>query len=166
MENKYSLDEILKRIRQNWPEMISPESEAVLSFLRLNDIIEEDANKTIAMHGLTPISFEVLITLRGSPVPHQLSPTELYRSALCTSGGMTKALKALEDDGYVERISHESDRRSKLVRLSKSGELKATEVMTAVTQGDRNLFAGKLSSEDVRQLRDVLLPFIRKIEAD
>lgn len=165
MEDKHSLDAALKRVRKNWPEMISPETEAVLAFIRLRDIIEEDTGKTIASHGLSHISFEVLVTLRSSEPPYELSPTELYQAALCTSGGMTKALKILEDDGYVERISHESDKRSKLVRLTTKGAAKAGEVMTDVVRGDRNLFTGSLSGEDVTQLRDVLLPFIRKLEA-
>ncbi len=51
-----------------------------------------------------------------------MSPNDLYRSLLMTSGGMTKILKNLEAENSIKRMDHHSDKRSKMVRLTQEGK--------------------------------------------
>ncbi len=98
------------------------------------------------------------------PEPRQLSPTELYSSILVTSGGMTKVLKQLEEKGWIIRVPHNSDKRSMLVKLTKSGERLSEEVMEAVVQGDKSIMKQTLSDKDVSRLREILLFAVQKLE--
>lgn len=164
MEDQYTLDSLLNRHKENWPEAMTPESEVIICLMRLNDMMSEGFSKIMADYGFSPIAFEVLVTLRGCPPPHQLTPTDLYRSMFCTSGGMTKALKNLEEEGLVARIPHEQDKRSMLVQLTEQGIKRAEEVMRAVGQEDQRIFAGSLDRQDVVKLNDLLKPLITKLE--
>jgi len=164
MTEKYSISELLNRMKANWPESVTPESEIILSLVRLNDLAVEKAKDNLLQFDLTQAGFEVLITLRALPHPRQLSPTELYKSILITSGGMTKVLKHLESKGWIERIDHEQDKRSKLVKLTKNGEILAQQSMAAVEQGDKQLLSQSLSTTELNNLRDILLNTVHKIE--
>lgn len=164
MENKIKLTDLLRRMKQNWPEALSPETEAILGLIRLNDIVSNQATKSMAQFGLTQAAFEVLTTLRSMPSPRQLTPTELYSSILVTSGGMTKVLKQLEENNWIARIPHASDKRSTLVKLTKKGETLIEEAMEAVVQGDRNIMKQTLSDQDIAKLQEILLLALQKLE--
>jgi DNA-binding MarR family transcriptional regulator len=66
--------------------------------------------------------FDVLATLRRAGAPYCLSPTQLYKSLLVTSGAMTNRLNHLEEQGLIERIHDPDDKRSTLVSLTLMGE--------------------------------------------
>lgn len=46
-----------------------------------------------------------------------LSPTNLYKATVLTSGGMTKILKKLQDKKLISRIPAKEDKRSMLVKI-------------------------------------------------
>ncbi|HVJ31540.1 MAG TPA: MarR family transcriptional regulator [Terriglobia bacterium] len=74
-----------------------------------------------ARHGLDSSTFDVLGTLLRSGAPYRLRPTELYRSLMVSSGGMTNRLARLEAAGLVRRVAAADDARSLLVELTRDG---------------------------------------------
>jgi DNA-binding MarR family transcriptional regulator len=82
---------------------------------------EKEADALCAGRGVSFWAFGVLSTLRRAGAPYQLTPTELYRTGMITSGGMTKRLIALEGDGLIDRAPADDDRRSVHVRLTRKG---------------------------------------------
>ncbi|MCK7614759.1 MarR family winged helix-turn-helix transcriptional regulator [Roseibium sediminicola] len=71
--------------------------------------------------GLKTGEFDVLATLVRSGPPYKLTPTELYRSTMMSSGGMTARVDKLEKAGLVERCPHPDDRRALTVCLTGKG---------------------------------------------
>ncbi|PVB63471.1 MarR family transcriptional regulator [Labrenzia sp. 011] len=71
--------------------------------------------------GLKAGEFDVLATLVRSGPPYKLTPTELYRTTMMSSGGMTARLDRLEKAGLVERCPHPEDRRALSVCLTEKG---------------------------------------------
>jgi DNA-binding MarR family transcriptional regulator len=69
--------------------------------------------------------FDVLATLLRSGPPYRLRPTELYRSLMISSGGLTDRLIRLESAGLVRRPQSEGDGRSLPVELTKEGRKRA-----------------------------------------
>lgn len=72
-------------------------------------------------HGLDTGEFDVLSTLRRSGPPYALRPTELYRSLMISSGGLTDRLNRLQKAGLISRPPSPEDRRSLLVQLTAEG---------------------------------------------
>jgi DNA-binding MarR family transcriptional regulator len=72
-------------------------------------------------HGLDTGEFDVLATLRRSGAPYALTPTDLYRSLMISSGGLTARLDKLERAGLVRRRASGRDGRSTIVELTPSG---------------------------------------------
>lgn len=103
----------------NWPETFDP---LVLPFsltlLRAYWAQQGRASQIFEDAGFSQVEFDVLASLRRSPAPHALTPSEIQRSMLITSGGLTKVLHQLEMRGYVSRLLDADDRRIKPVVLT------------------------------------------------
>lgn len=122
---------------------------------RLARLIETELRRTFAEHGLDPASFDVLATLRRSPPPHLLTPAELMRSAMVTSGAVSQRLDRLEERGLVTRSPSPTDGRVVQVALTAEGRALidralpdhlATEerLLTALAPDRRDALAGTL----------------------
>jgi DNA-binding MarR family transcriptional regulator len=88
---------------------------------RLARLMDVELGKTFASHGLDRASFDVLATLRRSAPPHRLTPTELMRASMVTSGAVTQRLDRLEARGLVARTPNEHDGRGVVVALTDAG---------------------------------------------
>lgn len=164
MVEKQPLAEIFEDYQQNWPEFDRPETRVMLGVIRLNDLVFESSKTLVAEFGLTMSGFETLMTLRGQPVPRQMTPTALFQAILITSGGMTKVLGQLEKDGLIARIDNPKDRRSRFVRLTPKGKQKAEASMQALADHDRTLLEQALSEQQIAQLAKVLMRTVDKLE--
>ncbi|MBL4693280.1 MAG: MarR family transcriptional regulator [Magnetovibrio sp.] len=166
MTEKITVSEILKQMKENWHEAAVPETGVMLGLIRLNDIVVESTTRAIAEYGLTQAAFEVLVTLRSLPEPQQLTPTDLYRFILITSGGMTKVLKQLEMHGLIERLINKDDQRSKFVRLTEAGGICAERSMEAVSKNDKKILSQALSPSQISQLGNILLHALNNLESE
>lgn len=166
MPSRFSVAQMLKRFETNWPDVWTPESELIIAIMRMNDLIQEDTQRVMAQFNLSLTAFEVLITLRSLAPPRIISPTDLYKAAMVSSGGMTKVLKTLESRGAVRRLENSDDRRSKLVQLTDDGVCLAEQVAGAVVNNDTELMRTSLSPDDLAHLRTALLQALGKLEDD
>ena len=164
MDDTQTLSSVLREYQENWPEFDRPETRVMLSLIRLNDLVLESTRAAVAMHGLTMAGFETLMTLRSQPAPWQMTPTALFRAILVTSGGMTKILKKLEKDGYIQRTENPDDQRSRYVRLTAKGKVFAEVVMESIAEHDRRILDQSLNDQQINQLAKVLLRTVNKIE--
>ncbi|MFD0199911.1 MULTISPECIES: MarR family winged helix-turn-helix transcriptional regulator [Saccharothrix] len=122
---------------------------------RLSRLVDAELGKTFAAHDLDRASFDVLATLRRSAPPHRLTPTELMRASMVTSGAVTQRLDRLEARGLVVRTPNERDGRGVVVALTGAGhelvervlpDHLATEnrLLGALSQREREALAGTL----------------------
>ena len=94
-----------------------------------------------ARFGLGEGEFDVLATLRRQGAPFTLTPTELSRRTMVTSGAVSKRLDRLEARGLVERRTGTDDGRSRSVHLTSSGRALVDEAMEAHMDNERRLLA-------------------------
>src|SRR5215210_5488066 len=82
-----------------------------------------DRQRAVAFnaHGLETWEFDVLAALRRAGRPNQLSPGQLLRETMVTSGTMTNRVDRLAARGLVERYPDPDDRRGVIVRLTPEG---------------------------------------------
>jgi DNA-binding MarR family transcriptional regulator len=106
-------------------------------------------------YGLDAGEFDVLSTLLRAGQPYRLRPTELYRSLMISSGGLTDRLARLERGGLIVREPSESDARSLLVRLTEDGRRQAERAFREDMEVERALLAGLDEAE--RELLSLLL---------
>jgi DNA-binding MarR family transcriptional regulator len=113
------VDRILEQWRAVRPDVdVSPM--AVIGRLsRTSRLVDAELRRTFEGHGLDAASFDVLATLRRSG--GVLTPGELTRSAMVTSGAITQRLDRLEDRGLVTRARSTADGRGVRVQLTEKG---------------------------------------------
>ena len=114
------------------------------------------ASEVIIANGLSVVEFDVLATLRRSPQPYALTPSEIQQSMLITSGGLTKILIELENRGLVSRTTDESDRRIKPVALTEKGLPILYKAMHELNVVLKDWVHSSLSSAEVNQLATLL----------
>jgi DNA-binding MarR family transcriptional regulator len=108
--------------------------------------------------------FDVLATLRRSGAPYRLSPTELFSSAMLSSGAMTSRIDRLEQAGLVARTPDPDDRRGVLVGLTDEGRELVDRALEAHAANESRLVQALTSAEKrelARLLRKLLLSFER-----
>jgi DNA-binding MarR family transcriptional regulator len=158
------VDERLRMRSVNWPEAVTPISHLMVRIYRVGNLIHGQSVARADSHGLTLKEFEVLVTLRGVPAPHELMPTDLYGAVLMSSGGLTKVLYGLEKRGLVTRPNGKSDGRNKPVRLTAKGRVLAERAMADVLASARKQIMSGLSESDVEQLTRLLRKLLAALE--
>ena len=130
---------------------MTPIAQLMVRIYRVGGLIHANSMALPATHGLSLAEFEVLVTLRSVPPPHELMPTDLYGAVLMSSGGLTKVLYGLEKRGLITRAEGKADRRSKPVRLTAKGRVLAERAMADVLESAGKLIMSGLSKSEMER---------------
>lgn len=115
------IDAVLADWRNARPQTQADALNIVGRILWLGRRYEEAVAQMLAEHGLSYSDYDVLATLRRAGAPFELSPTDLAKRVLLSSGGLTACLRRLETRGLVSRHSVKEDRRRLLAQLTPEG---------------------------------------------
>ena len=112
-------------VRAKWravrPELDTSPAGIVARVGRLASYFDQSTNALMAEYGLTRSMWDILASLRREGPPYQLTPTELYRGIMRSSGWMTNRLHELEDSGLIVRRPDPGDGRGVIVQLTREG---------------------------------------------
>lgn len=131
---------------------------------RLARHLDRARSDAFAAHELEVWEFDVLAALRRAGPPYELSPGELIRQTLSTSGTMTNRVNRLEARGLVVRQPNADDRRGVLVRLTDAGRDRVQDALADLLTFERGVLAAVDPDERehlVVLLRRLLAPFER-----
>jgi len=115
------IDELIYDWKNERPELDSSAMEIVGRILQLGKILEKRASDALLSTKIYYTDLDVLATLRRSGKPYQLTPTQLGKTVLITSGAMTALLNRLEKLDLLTRIPDPKDARVKSAALTKKG---------------------------------------------
>jgi DNA-binding MarR family transcriptional regulator len=125
--------------------------------------LDHGVESVLGAHGLSRASWDVLAALRRVGEPYRLSPTELYRSLMRTSGTITHRLQGLEAKRLVRRSGDPRDGRAALVELTSAGKRLVDKVAAEHLANERELLAG-LDANERRELSDLLRKLLLSFE--
>ena len=134
-----AVDRITAQWRRERPDLDSTPMEIIGRITRVSALIQRELERVFAQHGLAGGDFDVLATLRRSEAP--LTPGELSRSTMVTTGGMTKRLDRLEALGLIRRGPDPTDRRGRLIGLTEDGRALIDRAVEAHLQNEERLLA-------------------------
>lgn len=115
------VDFVVAQWAQAMPSVDVSSMEIFGRMARIQKHLERLRVEALSHYGFKEGEFDVLATLRRAGAPYRLTPTELYRSLMVTSGAMTNRIARLESAGMVERVADAKDRRSLQVALTAQG---------------------------------------------
>jgi DNA-binding MarR family transcriptional regulator len=146
---------VLEQWRREAPELDRTPMGVVGRISRLAHLLQGELELVFGAHGLNGGEFDVLAALRRSGRPFRLTPTELSKALMVTSGGMTKRLAALEGRGLIARERDPADRRSTAVTLTRDGKRLVEQVLPEHLANEQRLLAG-LSAKQRGELAGLL----------
>ena len=128
----------------------------MITLLRVYAAKTARSNAIFSRHGLCQAEFDVLASLRRTAPPHTLTPSDVQRSVIITSGGLTKILRQLEMRGLVTRSTDISDRRIKPIHLSPSALPIIEQTMQELIADACSWVKSALSEAEMRQVTALL----------
>ena|SRR3984957_10384125 len=149
------IDQILSQWERERPDLDTRAMGLVGRIQRSAAALRPRLDETHGLSGLSGESFDVLASLRRSGAPYQLSPTQLFREMMLTSGAMTNRIDRLEEAGLVSRRADLKDRRGTLVRLTPKGKALIEAATTNHVANEERLLSG-LSAREQLQLAELL----------
>jgi DNA-binding MarR family transcriptional regulator len=152
------VDQIVAAWRRERPDLDVSPLQVLSRISRLARRLDLDRVQAFARHQLEGWEFDVLSALRRAGAPYQLSPGQLVRQTLVTSGTMTNRVDRLARRGLVERSPDPSDRRGVIVRLTPEGQRTVDSAMADLLDRERQLLAELPAAE-----RDDLAGLLRRL---
>jgi MarR family 2-MHQ and catechol resistance regulon transcriptional repressor len=118
--------------------------------------VEAYAQNSVSQLEMCGSDFAILeALLHKGPLP----VNEIGKKILLTSGSITAAIDRLEDKGLVERRAHGTDRRAKIVHLTKEGKKVITRIYADHAVDMERLAAASLTKKE----REVLIKLCKQI---
>jgi DNA-binding MarR family transcriptional regulator len=157
------MDMILAQWRRERPDLDVAPLGLLGRLFRAAQLADAELAEGIASHDLQPGWFDLLAALRRSGAPYELNPTELMRTTMLSSGGMTKRLDRLEDAGLVARRPDPGDRRGTLVGLTRRGKAVIDAAVVTHVANEARLLQ-PLSATQRRALDELLRVLLADLE--
>jgi DNA-binding MarR family transcriptional regulator len=149
------VDDILDQWSAERPELDTAALGVVIRVMMLSRSFSREAAAALEPLGLELFEYDALSALRRQGAPYALPATELARETDLSSGAMTNRIDRLETRGFVERLPDANDRRSVIVRLTRTGKQAIDDAirvrLDAADAGLRNL-----SKDERRRLARLL----------
>lgn len=152
------MDAIVAEWHRERPDLDAGPKEVTGRIVRLASLFQHAYAETFEPLGLNEGDYGILAPLRRAGEPYELTPTELAKHRMMTSGGMTAALDRLERKGLLERVPNPADRRGSLVRLTDAGREVVDEAMTRHVGTEQRLVSALDDDE-----RSALSALLRKL---
>ncbi len=113
---------------------------------------QQKLNHDLAPHGITYRQFQVLVWL---VYESNLTPAQLAQRMMIERPTLTKILDRMEDRGWIERLEHDADRRSKQIGLLPAAHRIWDQVTTCLREV-RLQATQAMTDVEVQQLRNLL----------
>lgn len=150
---KDKIDDILQQWKSIKPEL-DCSSMGVIGRLRQVDMSwKKKLDCVFNNQNMTGVEFDILATLRRSQVA--LTPTELYKMLMLSSGAMSTHIEKLAQRDLIERVSSQQDRRSCKIMLTEQGVVIIDIALQAHVKNMDNML-GALNDNEKTQFSELL----------
>ena len=155
------VDTIVEAWHRERPDLDVAPMEVLSRISRLARHLDRIRANAFSAHSLESWEFDVLAALRRSGPPYRLSPGQLLRETLVTSGTMTNRVDRLAARGLVARQDHPEDRRGVLVQLTQAGKDAVDAAMAELLTAERGILAALDVAEHDQLTRSLRLLLAR-----
>lgn len=159
------VDRIVEQWAEQRPELDTSGLRVAARAIRLQRYLDQAVSDAVRPFGLQVGELNVLATLRRSGPPFQLTPTQLYRGLLLSSGAMTNRLDRLEANHLITRTVDPDDRRRVQVALTVRGREIIDQAMDAHVSRLDEVLAG-IEDQQRTELEDLLRTLLIRLEQD
>ena len=156
------MDSLVAAWQRERPDLDVSPMQVLSRVSRLARHLDRQRSAAFSAYGLESWEFDVLAALRRAGAPYQLSPGQLLRETMVTSGTMTNRVDRLAARRLVARESHPEDRRGILVTLTGTGKQTVDAALADLLTAEEDILAGLTTAQQSSlavALRALLLPY-------
>jgi DNA-binding MarR family transcriptional regulator len=156
------VDLLIAAWRRERPDLDVTPMEVLSRVTRLARHLDRQRSAAFAAHGLESWEFDVLAALRRAGSPYTLTPGQLLRQTMVTSGTMTNRVDRLARRALVVRAEHPDDRRGVLVSLTTLGLTAVDAAFADLLEAEHGITAALPPAQHEHladALRQLLLPY-------
>src|SRR5271163_4316349 len=117
--DKDVIDQMNALWQRERPDLDSAPLELVGRVIVIAQYLERSVDAALEPFGLSLGQFDILATLRRQGPQGKMTPTQLMKSVMLSSGGMTNRIDRLEQARLLRREEDPSDRRGVVVGLTR-----------------------------------------------
>lgn len=159
--NAKKLEYLIDRFKKLTPKLYKETLQIAIPFLHLHEKVYIAGEKLITKtSNLNQSELDILTLLYYTNDNNSLTPTQLYDLMIYSSGGMTKLLKKLEEKNLIFRINDETDKRSKLVKITDLGKKIMLEALDQISSLEDAYFS-KLDRNEQKVFIRLLLKILK-----
>ncbi|EBW7589734.1 MarR family winged helix-turn-helix transcriptional regulator [Salmonella enterica] len=158
------VDNLIQEWLDAFPSLNLSGLPVIARIVRMSHYISQFVDSNLARYNLNVGEFEVLAALARNP-DRQLSPKELQKKILISSGGLSNRINRLEEKKYIVRIPDPTDRRGVIVRITPEGRKLTLEAVVTHVAIEEALIQG-LDIEDREQLAGLLKKLIKSQKSE
>jgi DNA-binding MarR family transcriptional regulator len=140
-----------------------PAAALALRAMRFGRLVERQLQALLRPSRLERSEFSVLMSLLLAPPDRGQTPSELARTVVQTTSGMTKTVNRLEARHLVLRAADAADARSVVVTLTHEGRITAQELLAGLVAGLDDLLAD-VDAADRAALTTALVSVLPSLE--
>ena len=123
-----------------------------------SELISAEFHRVVRRHGFTVTEWRVLASLAGGEA---ISIGRLARLTVTKQPTVTRLLDRMEARGQAERLSHDSDRRVTLVRITRNGAKTVERLMELAREHERKVLE-PFGLPRAEELKDTLRQMIEQ----
>jgi DNA-binding MarR family transcriptional regulator len=165
MEIGKYVDETVSGWQEQRPDLDFVPMGYMLRFHAMAEAAMDKIQVIAKSHGLTVGEFDVLATLRRHGVASTLSPSFIAEVAMVSPSGLTHRLTQLELSGHITRIADNSDRRSSLVSITKTGATTADLIIEQIAEQSARMY-NAIPAKLLEQFNQVVTHVSAQLESD
>jgi DNA-binding MarR family transcriptional regulator len=141
------VDHIVAAWQRERPDLDVEPMRVLSRVTRLARHLDRERSRAFSTHELETWEFDVLAALRRAGAPYRLTPGQLVRQTMVTSGTMTNRVDRLVARRLVSREVHPEDRRGVLVTLTASGREQVDAALSDLLEAERAIMAELTTAE-------------------
>lgn len=164
MSDKDFVDTLIQEWLETVPTLDLSGLPIIARIVRMSHYISQFIDANLARYNLNVGEFEVLAALARNP-DRQLSPKELQKKILISSGGLSNRINRLEEKKFIVRIPDPADRRGVIVKITPEGRKLTLEAVETHVAIEKSLVQG-LDAENKDQLAMLLKKLIQSQKSE
>jgi DNA-binding MarR family transcriptional regulator len=157
-----AVDSVMDAWRRERPDVDTWPVGVVGRIQRLARLLDGELQDFFRRYGLDSSEADVLTTLRRSGEPYELTPGQLVRTSMVTSGAITKRIDRMVAKNLVERTPDPADRRTVRIRLTAGGRKTIDDLFALHIANEARLLQA-LDRDQTDQLADALRTLLRSL---
>lgn len=135
------MDRLVEAWHRERPDLDVSPMQVLSRVTRLARHLDKVRSAAFAASGLESWEFDVLAALRRAGPGQRLSPGQLLKETMVTSGTMTNRIDRLSARGLVTRDPHPGDRRAVVVALTDDGREAVDQAFADLMTAEQQILA-------------------------